>query len=358
MAFVRKYDMRNNFDYLVIVCAYNEEENILRCLESIENSIINAGKSERFHMVSVDNSSSDNTGRIAKEFCTHKKNFSYLRIRHCNLSVSRNSYKLFPSAKYVAYVDADGFVDRNWASELDKIIQTTDPDIISGPVHEASMKTKNGYWELFYDSSLTKTGKYLIGANMVFRKTLLDTVQGFPTFFKTRGDESSLLLKIGLLEENVSHVFSHKLIAHNNFCDDSIAFIKSQYSDGKRSYVISKLRDDGHRHLVNCCNRFASILLLALGFVWLFVNPLIGGSIVFLSYLTHLLRFRFFHCSIAKRIFCNFRIRKLFTGLTIVISKYLFDIGFVNQLLFYKKLPKDTVYETARPCVLESINVR
>ena len=56
----------------VIVAARNEEENILRCLISLDNIVYDDKKLE---IILVDDKSTDNTGQIIDEFILNKPKF-------------------------------------------------------------------------------------------------------------------------------------------------------------------------------------------------------------------------------------------------------------------------------------------
>lgn len=172
-----------NKKILVVVCAYNEQDAIFNCLDSLKNSIARYSLDNNFSVVCVDNSSIDKTPEIASKFAKENKDFHYVKIEHCSLCVSRNTYKYFDGFDYVAYIDGDGYVAEGWAKKLVNIIdQNPEAKIISGHVFDLESKSHNLIWDMYFDSELYGVDNYLIGANMVFSRNVLTKVDGFPSF--------------------------------------------------------------------------------------------------------------------------------------------------------------------------------
>ena len=255
----------DNFSKIIsiVVCAFNEEKYIQNCLDSIAKSIRLTGRGERFEVICVDNSSVDRTGEIAHDFCDGHSSFRYIRIRHCSLSISRNTALIATGGEYVAYVDADGFVHEQWASCLLAVLEKQKPDVVSGPVKEAELSRTNIIYELHYAPPQEYNSNYLIGANMIFRKKLLEKVDGFPSFFEVRGDESSLFVNLKREAPNFKHVFASDVTTYNHFCSDLGTFIKTHFYDGTRSYYISYFSKPRWLHFVNCSYRIGSVMLFA-----------------------------------------------------------------------------------------------
>lgn len=231
----------NEKKILIIVCCYNEEENIEFCLKSLFESIRNCCNSKSFFVACIDNSSNDLTGEIAKKYCDLNQNFSYIKIKHVPLAISRNSYKLFDeNFEYIAYVDADGYVCKQWASTLYDGIESS-PDILWGPVLQT--RTLPSFYSKIFFSPIPNFTYDLIGANMVFKRSLLENVGGFPTSFYSRGDESTLLLKIKLLRIAAKRKYQVNMVAYNTFPITLLPIIDMFFSDGINSCILSASTD-------------------------------------------------------------------------------------------------------------------
>ncbi len=84
--------MHINMKFLIIIPAYNEEESILSCLESIENQDF-----QDFYCIVVNDNSTDNTSKIVSSFIEDKDRF-YLLERKENLHLE-NTHS--PGAKVI-----------------------------------------------------------------------------------------------------------------------------------------------------------------------------------------------------------------------------------------------------------------
>ncbi|EKO3537305.1 glycosyltransferase family 2 protein [Vibrio fluvialis] len=343
-----------NKKVLVVVCAYNEQNSIFNCLDSLRKSIENNCLLSNYSVVCVDNFSTDKTGEIASNFARNNKGFNYIKIEHCNLCVSRNIYKNFNGFDFVAYIDGDGYVSESWAKNLNKIIECNPGvNIISGPVLDLESKSENLIWDMYFDSSLYSGANYLIGANMIFSIDILNRVDGFPCFFPVRGDESSLLLRINNVEKNINHIFDNSLVAYNYFPSDLKTFIKTQYYDGQRSHDISQLSGNYLKTKTNGIVKILSISLLMSTPVFVTVEPILG----FISFSISIGPFAFRHRKYIKSVISKIKSSKQLRYATaIIMSRYLFDAGFISRFFDKKKVKKEMLNITKNPIVLEKVN--
>jgi glycosyltransferase involved in cell wall biosynthesis len=81
----------------VIIPAYNEEKNIGRLLESIQNQTY-----KHFEILVIDDASSDKTAQIAREYTSH-----VFERRHSERSVQRNFGARKSKGDYLLFLDAD-----------------------------------------------------------------------------------------------------------------------------------------------------------------------------------------------------------------------------------------------------------
>ena len=335
---------------LVIVCAYNEEKCLLPCLASIANSISVSGGLHRFKLVCVDNSSKDNTWDIVQKFSALPVHYEYIKIQHSSLCVSRNSYKFYSDFDYVAYLDADGGVDLGWARNLLDTVDSTNPDIVSGPVLNLPEKgNQNGLWEVFYDSSIYESDNYLIGANMCFSAEFLHSVDGFPHIFERRGDETCLFLKANLLglESNVH--FHKNVIAYNNFPDSKKNFLKEQFYDGIRSSQIVRLWPKHNFNFLIVIFRLVRLLGLILSLILMPISYL-GAALCFLVSICQIfLRRPHFIVNVFKKVIQRSNSATIIDGLTVLVSFYVFDLGFLKGFLSKNPVLKASIFTSPRP---------
>jgi len=335
---------------LVMVCAYNEEKYLLSCLESIASSVRLSGAPHRFRIVCVDNSSTDNTWDVAHNFSAPPVRYEAIKIQHSPLCVSRNSYKFYSDFDYVAYLDADGGVDLRWAKSLLDTIDSTKPDIISGPVLNL-LKTDNqsGLWEVFYDSSIYGSDDYLIGANMCFSSVFLHSADGFPQVFEPRGDETCLLLKAKLLGLDVNVNYHKNIIAYNHFPDGKKDFLKEQFYDGIRSSQIVRLWTKHNVNFLNVSFRLVRLLGLLSSLILVPISCLGAVSCFLVSICLIFLRHPHFIIRVFKKVIQRSNAASLIDGLAVLLSFYVFDLGFLKGFLSKNPVSKEFIFTSSCP---------
>lgn len=95
----------------VIVIAYNEEENIQNCIDSILNQTL-----KKFNLIIIDDGSTDKTFSIIKKFNDPRVRCIKNKIRK-GYSISRNIGIINSNSDYIFFTDADCIVNKNWLRE-------------------------------------------------------------------------------------------------------------------------------------------------------------------------------------------------------------------------------------------------
>jgi glycosyltransferase involved in cell wall biosynthesis len=335
---------------LVIVCAYNEEKYLISCLDSIDNSVSMSGAHNRFKLVCVDNSSNDNTWNLAQKFSASSVHYECIKIHHSPLCVSRNSYKFYSDFQYVAYIDADGGVDIGWAKSLLEMVDSTESDIISGPVLNLPQTGRtNGLWEVFYDSSIGGSDDYIIGANMCFSANFLHSVDGFPRVFEARGDETCLLLKAKLLGLASKVLYQKNMIAYNHFPVSRKNFLKEQFYDGIRSSQIARLWTKRNVNVLNVNFRIVRVLSLLLSLILIPISYH-GAVLCFLvSVCLIFLRRPNFMVRVFNKVLQRSNSASMIDGLAVLVSFYIFDLGFIKGFLSKNPVSEAAVFSSSCP---------
>lgn len=118
--------MISNPMYSVIVIAYNRNNYIKRCLDSILEQ-----KFRDFELIVIDDGSKDATDVIIKQYVNidnrikivlHKKNLGILQSRIDGINLAQG--------KYILWVDSDDFVDKYWLKNIDEIVIKYSPEIV------------------------------------------------------------------------------------------------------------------------------------------------------------------------------------------------------------------------------------
>lgn len=116
------------YDLTVIIPAFNEEERILDCLDSIFESWKRC-KGFNVNVVVVNDGSTDETSAVVKE---SGYSVTLIDIENSGVSLARNKgLDLFADvSEYIAFVDADDTVKECFFENIYKVLVECNPDII------------------------------------------------------------------------------------------------------------------------------------------------------------------------------------------------------------------------------------
>ncbi len=119
--------MTNDCKVSVIIPAYDVEEYIGKCIESVINQTY-----YNLEIIIIDDYSSDNTGRICDSYANDSR---VIVIHHNNnkgLVSSRKDGLKIATGSYISFIDGDDYVDDVFIESLVKQIENTDADFIHG----------------------------------------------------------------------------------------------------------------------------------------------------------------------------------------------------------------------------------
>lgn len=105
----------------IIIPVYNVENKIRRCLDSITQQSFSD-----FECILVDDGSLDNSGELCDLYSEQDKRFRVIHQENMGVSKARNVGLLKAQGKYVAFVDSDDYVDREYIAILHEKMK---PDI-------------------------------------------------------------------------------------------------------------------------------------------------------------------------------------------------------------------------------------
>ena len=167
----------------VVLCTYNRHALMAKALQSLCEQTI---EPMEYEIIAVDNNSNDTTKVTIGEFCRR-----HAQVRYClevkqGLSHARNAGMRVAQGEYVAYVDDDCTVPREWLAVAKEIILTSAPALFGGPYRACYDSQKPQWYRDSYGShdcgSVARTlsdDEYLTGTNLFIRRTLLDAYGGF-----------------------------------------------------------------------------------------------------------------------------------------------------------------------------------
>ena len=108
----------------IIIPAYNIENYIAKCLDSLLNQTY-----KNIEIIVVDDGSSDNTGKVIDDYSSKYDNIKVIHKKNAGVSSARNSGIEVASGDYIGFVDGDDTVDENMFEILIKNAIKYDADI-------------------------------------------------------------------------------------------------------------------------------------------------------------------------------------------------------------------------------------
>ena len=127
----------------VIVPAFNVENCISRCLDSLVNQTLND-----IEIIVIDDGSIDNTYSIAHNYSQKDDRIKVFTQENQKQGAARNSGLEIAQAEYVIFVDSDDVIELNYCEELYKIAQKYNADIVT--TNMLKHKKKYNKYNLFY----------------------------------------------------------------------------------------------------------------------------------------------------------------------------------------------------------------
>jgi glycosyltransferase involved in cell wall biosynthesis len=174
----------------VVVATHNRANLLARCLDALQNQ--SGIHSEDLDVVVIDNRSTDDTKAVVEAFAGRAVDVRYLFEPTLGLSVARNTGLAAARAPVVAYVDDDAFAEPQWAEAVLTAFDSHDSGlaVVAGRVYPewevAPPVQMTPYLEALYTvhdrgdkPRLMKSSEYFVGANMAFRRTVLQELGGF-----------------------------------------------------------------------------------------------------------------------------------------------------------------------------------
>jgi peptidoglycan/xylan/chitin deacetylase (PgdA/CDA1 family)/GT2 family glycosyltransferase len=181
----------------VVIPAHNEDNYLLQCLKSIENQDY-AGE---YEVIVVDNSSTDNTAQIARDWGA-KVVYEGKRSPAC----ARQRGAEVAKGKIIAFIDADTQAPAHWLSTIVwRFLCEPETVVISGPYvyydagKIARIASYGNFISIIIDQLFRKVlnkGSAVWGCNFAVRRSALLAVGGFDTSIRFYGEEYELSLRL------------------------------------------------------------------------------------------------------------------------------------------------------------------
>lgn len=172
----------------VIICTFNRCNYLLGLFESLLKQTLPISE---FEVIVVDNNSNDDTKIVTEGFLRKGLRLKYIFEPEQGLSKARNRGLRETAAPIVVYIDDDGIAGPDW---LRSIVAgfLIDEEVVcaGGPVFLDWQGERPNWLPTQYDSIYTcldfgskqhylSPNKYLVGANVAFRREWLSGINGF-----------------------------------------------------------------------------------------------------------------------------------------------------------------------------------
>jgi cellulose synthase/poly-beta-1,6-N-acetylglucosamine synthase-like glycosyltransferase len=170
----------------VVVCAYNAERTMDRCLASLAN--LNYPHHE---VIVVNDGSTDAT----REICERYDFVRLINQDNQGLSAARNVGLAASTGEIIAYTDSDCMADPDWLTYLVARFQSSMFAAVGGPnlppaddslVASCVAVSPGAPAHVLLDDEVAE---HIPGCNMAFRRGALEAISGFDPIFRTAGDD-------------------------------------------------------------------------------------------------------------------------------------------------------------------------
>lgn len=112
-------------DLSVIVPAYNIENYIERCINSLLNQ-----KSINLEIIIVDDGSTDRTGKIVDEYAKKERMIQVIHQQNQGLYKSRTNGILYANSEYITFCDGDDYIDNDFYGKTLKEFKKINCDVL------------------------------------------------------------------------------------------------------------------------------------------------------------------------------------------------------------------------------------
>jgi hypothetical protein len=170
----------------VIVCAYNAERTLDRCLASLEKLDY-----PNCEVIVVNDGSTDGT----REICERYDFVRLINQENQGLSAARNVGLKAAAGEIIAYTDSDCMADPDWLTYLVARFESSTFAAVGGPnlpppddslVASCVAVSPGAPAHVLLDDEVAE---HIPGCNMAFRRDALEAISGFDPIFRTAGDD-------------------------------------------------------------------------------------------------------------------------------------------------------------------------
>lgn len=187
----------------IIVAAYNIQDYISACLESIIKQSY-----KNLEIIVVDDGSTDHTKKLIREFAKQDQRIKIIHQKNAGLSAARNSGILAATSDYVCLIDGDDTISPDYVTKLYSRLCHTHADItVCG--YETVAEHASGSHVTFHEAEVTSG--HDAARNLLLTQENLDVVAWNKIYKRSIFIDNSLFYPVGDIHED--NLTTYKLYA-------------------------------------------------------------------------------------------------------------------------------------------------
>lgn len=150
----------------VVIPIYNVEKYLEKCINSVQNQTL-----KNIEIILIDDESPDNCPDICDQMAMVDSRIRVIHKKNAGLGFARNSGIEVAQGKYIAFIDADDYIETNMMEELYKLASSINADaVISGGfIYEypngKSLIKQDVKEDVLFEGDITELPLFMMGAD-------------------------------------------------------------------------------------------------------------------------------------------------------------------------------------------------
>ena len=178
----------------VVICTYNRAQLLKRTLHSLNLQTVGP---EQFEIIVVDDGSVDETPEICRQLSKDLPRMKYVANgRNLGISSSRNKGIKSAEGEFILFIDDDCIANNDWVERMSAALER-EPIVAGAVASPASNYIRLCHniaeFHPFIPGCKRRPVEFIAGANMGFRRSVLDESGGFDEKVKTAEDMEFIL---------------------------------------------------------------------------------------------------------------------------------------------------------------------
>lgn len=164
-----------NIKISVIIPVYNAEKYLKECFDSILGQTF-----KDFEIIVVNDGSLDNSQKIIDDYQEkYSDKFIVITQENCGQSAARNKALQYVNGKYIAYIDADDYIDYDYLETLYNEAEDNDSELVICSYDEVTndgdiiLNRNSEDWEIDFGNGLSHTFQYCACAKLYLTDMLV-----------------------------------------------------------------------------------------------------------------------------------------------------------------------------------------